>query len=294
MMKHEDDPVDAVLEAFLGHLEGTGPRPSLDHLTDDDRRRAEALMEVMEAGRGIDPRASRPSIEALLAGTQLAGLLPAGGTLPGVADLATIRDVLTRVDDRAQVAIDAAGTGGTVVYCYLDFRARFLVVDSDTPTITGGAESMVAALFDQDGDATRVGVVAGRSEELLTMMLTADDVGNTVTTPRGEPHVPMELPLPLALAARRMIEQSAPEWESFDFDQALVRQPDVQAIAADAAARVIGREAARPYRGDKARAYRALAGQENLFAGLAAKVSAHGAQTLDFGAETDRMTRTAA
>lgn len=293
MTKHEDA-VDAVIEAFLDYLEGAGIRPTLDHLTEEDRRRAEALMQAMEAGRGIDPHASRPPVEALLAGTRLTGLLTADGTLPGVADLATVRDVLAGVDNRAQVAIDPAGAQGTVVYCYLDFRARFMLVDSETLAITGGTQAMVAALFDQDGDVARVGVVAARSTELLTVMLSSDDVGSTVTTPRGEPHVPSEPPLPLTLAARRMIEQCAPEWQPFDFDSALLRHPDVHAIAAETAARVIGREAARSYRGDKARAYRALAGRENLFAGLAAKVSAPGAQAVDYAEETDRIARTAA
>ena len=71
-MGNYDDPVDVVMLAFLDYLDGTAPRPALDHLSDEDRRRAETLMNSLKAGRGIDPHASRPSIEALLAGTRLA------------------------------------------------------------------------------------------------------------------------------------------------------------------------------------------------------------------------------
>jgi len=64
--------VDDVLEAFSDHLEHGAPRPSLDHLDSHNRQLAENLMRLMETGRGIDPSASAPSLEALLAGTEFA------------------------------------------------------------------------------------------------------------------------------------------------------------------------------------------------------------------------------
>ena len=69
-MNGHDDAVDDVLAAFSDHLEHGAPRPSLDHLDSHDRQLVGNLMRLMETGRGIDPAASSPSLEALLAGTE--------------------------------------------------------------------------------------------------------------------------------------------------------------------------------------------------------------------------------
>jgi hypothetical protein len=288
-----DDPVDAVILAFLDHLEGVAPQPTLEHLSGSDRVRAETLMDSLVAGRGIDPRRPRPSVESLLIDTPLAGLLPALKPA-GSADLAAVRRVLAGVDSRARVDIDAGGSVcDTVVYSYLDLRARFLLVASDGPVVTDNVRAVVETLFDVDPDTSRVGVVAAHSDDLVTRVLSADDVGHTITTPRGEPHVRWDRPLPLALAARRMLEQSAPEWPSFDFDQALGEALDVTTVAADIAGRVITREASRSYRGDKRRAYKALLGHERAFADLVARVSVHGAN-VDLDVETTHISQAAA
>jgi hypothetical protein len=76
-MTESDDRVDEVVEAFIDHLEGLGEAPALDDLDADERARAEVLISSLEAGRGIDPYASRPSLEQLLAGTPLETALDA-------------------------------------------------------------------------------------------------------------------------------------------------------------------------------------------------------------------------
>src|SRR5919106_575832 len=76
-MTEPDDRVDAVVEAFMDHLEGLGEAPALDELDAEERARAEVLISSLEAGRGIDPYASRPSLEQLLAGTPLEAALDA-------------------------------------------------------------------------------------------------------------------------------------------------------------------------------------------------------------------------
>lgn len=295
-MTNHSDPVDTVVLAFLDYLEGAGPRPALDHLTDRDRWRAEALMDSLKAGRGIDPHASRPSVEALLTGTRLAGLLPAANTMTSdVADPITIQDVLGRVDDRARADIDPGCAGGvTVVYSYLDLRARFFLIDADTPIINEETRAVIETIFDTDPDTSLVGVVAALSDDLLTRVLSVNDVGHTVTTPRGEPHTRWEPPQPLALATRHLLEQCAPEWDSFSFDHSLSDPLDITAIAAEIAGQIIEREAARSYRGDKARAYRSLAGCERAFADLVTKVSASGPKAVDLAVETDSIVQAAA
>jgi hypothetical protein len=294
-MRDHDDPVDAVILAFLDHLESVAPRPTLDHLSDVDRLRAEAILDGLIAARGIDPRASRPSVESLLVGTPMAGVLPALNPVDvESADLTTVQRVLGGVDNRARVDVhDGGSAGATVVYSYLDLRARFLLVPTDTPVITENVRALIETLFDRDPDTSRVGVVAARSDELTTQILSADDVGETITTPRGEPHMRWDPPLPLGLAARRMLEQSAPEWPSFDFDQTQSQALDLTTVAAEIARRVIEREFARSYRGDKRRAHRALVGQERLFADLVARVATHGIE-VDLDMETTRISQAAA
>ena len=291
-MTTRDDPVDAVILAFLDHLEGAAPRPTLDHLEPDDRRRAQAILDGLLTARSIDPHAARPSIESLLADTPLARLLPASeAARPGTVDLATVARALAGVDHRARVHVDDATS--TVLYSYLDLRARFLLVPADTPAVTDAVRAQVGALFDRDADTSRVGVVASGSGELTTQVLAAEDLGDTITTPNGERHVGWDPALPLRLAARRMLEQSSPEWPAFDFDHAYSEPLDLPAVAAEIARLVIEREAARSYRGEKRRAYRALIGQERIFADLVAKVSAHGA-TVDLDVETNRIGQAAA
>jgi hypothetical protein len=321
-MTDHADPVDAVILAFLDHLEGGAARPTLDHLTDADQRRARAYLDGLVTARGINPHASRPSVEALLVDTPLAGLLPAtpansalpatpaepansalpatpaepaNSALPatqrlGPVDPNTVRQVLAAVDDRIRVDLDP---DGTVILSYLDLRARFVLVPTSAPVVTEKVRAQVRTVFDADPDTGRVGVVAARSDDLATQMLAADEVGQTITTPRGEPHTRLEPPLPLALAARRMLEQAAPEWPRFDFDRAGATALDVAAIAAEVAARVIRHESSRSYRGDKRRAYRSLVGQEHIFADLVARISAGGTD-VDLDAETTRITRAAA
>jgi hypothetical protein len=294
-MSKKTDPVDDVMLTFLDYLEGAAERPTLDHLTAQDRERAQRLMDSLEAGRGIDPYASRPSVEALLAGAGLTTMLdPVNKVTASAVDLTTVRDVLSAIDDRAQVDIESYGVeGGVVVYTYLDFRARFLLVDTETSAVSNDIRALVETLFDADPDTVRVGLVA-RNAELVTQLLSADDLGATITTPLGLPDTHWQSPLPLALAVRRMLEQSAPEWDEFDFDQTLREPLDVAAIAAAAARGVIERQAARAYRGDKARAYRSLVGQEAVFAELIARVSARGSDTIDLDVEMTRIVREAA
>jgi hypothetical protein len=284
------DPVEAVMVAYLEHLEGAGPVPAMDHLGDEDRRRAEELMSAMTGGRGINPRVPRPSLESLLEETPLAGLIPALAPTKGT-DLAGVRRVLAGVDSRARAEVDASVRA--VVLSYLDLRARFVLVPGGTPTVTRKVRAQVEAIFREDPDTSRVGVVAARSADLATQLISVDDVANTITTPRGERHTRWEPPLPLALAARRLLEQSAPEWPSFDFNRALAEPLDVAHLAAEVAARVITRESGRSYRGDKRRAYRALVGRERAFADLVARVSAQG-QGVDLDEEIAKITRAAA
>jgi hypothetical protein len=280
--------LDDVILAYLDQVEGTGPGPDLTHLDPADRRRAEELLDGLVTARGLDPYATRPSLEALLADTPLAGLLPELAAPAGVADLPAVRRALAAVDPRARVELATGPPAPTVVYSYLDLRARFVLVDSAEPELDAAVRSRVDAIFAGDPDTSRVGVVAAGHPDLVTRVLAAEDVGPTITTPRGDPHLAWGPALPLPLAARRMLEQSAPEWPAFDLDGALSEPLDVASVAAGVAGRIIAREAGRAYRGEKRRAYRALVGREAGFAELVALVAAQGAGA-DLEAATHRL-----
>jgi hypothetical protein len=288
----DTDPVDTVLMSFLDFVEGTGAQPTLEHLSDPDRSRAQALMSIVGGGRGLDPHTNRPSVEALLEETPLAGLFRQLSPAEMDRDsLATLGHVLDTVDSRARVDLDPATS--TVVYTYLDLRARFLPVMATAPVLTDAVRRTVEALFEADPDTSRVGVVALGSSELVTQVISADDLGETITTPDGGPHLRWAPRLPLTLAAQRMLELTAPQWPSFDFDQTYGGALDLPAVAADIARSVIAREAARSYRGDKKRAYRELVGQEQVFADLVTLVATRN-RTVDLEAETSRILRAAA
>jgi hypothetical protein len=285
-MSDHDDPVDAVILAFLDHVEGSGARPTLDHLAEADRHRAVAILDGLLTARGIDPRATRPSVESLLADTPLATLLPASSR---PATLDSVGRLLATVDSRARIDLD----DDVLVYSYLDLRARFLLVPNSSPVVTSAVRVRVQQLFDADPDTSRVGVVAARGDELLTQMLAADDLADTITTPRGEPHLRWEPVLPLMSATRSMLEQRAPEWPPFDFDHAGADPLDLPSMVGGIARSILAREAARSYRGEKRRAYKELVGRESAFVELVVRVFAQGTQ-VDLDGETTRILRAAA
>ena len=296
-MTERENRVDGVIQAFLDHLEGTAERPNLDHLTDVERREAEEIMASLEAARGMDPYASRPSIERLLAGTPLEEVLHArNGVSASAADNEIVRDVLAGIDARARVEVGHSNGLVSLVYSYLDLRAQFMTVEADAsePFVTDAVRSTVEAIFRIDPDTTRVGVVAAGSRELITQMLAAHDLGRTITIPGGSLHTQWETPLPLALAVRRMLEQCAPEWDRFDFDPTFGEAVDIAGIAAELARRLIAQEAARRYQSEKARAYKSLLQQEDLIGELTASVLLEPAGSVDLDAEVTRITKAVA
>ena len=69
--------------AYLDYREGDCDEPpSLDGLSDRDRRVAASFVESSEVAAGIDPYASRPSVEKLLAGIERARSSEAASEAP--------------------------------------------------------------------------------------------------------------------------------------------------------------------------------------------------------------------
>ena len=69
-MTIEHDDLRRFKDAYLDYLEGDrDDPPALEDLPEEQRPTAEAFIESITAARGVDPYASRPSIEQLLPGS---------------------------------------------------------------------------------------------------------------------------------------------------------------------------------------------------------------------------------
>jgi hypothetical protein len=284
-MNGNSDAVDDVLAAFSDHLEHGAPRPLLDQLDPHDRQRAEELMRLMGTAGRIDPSASAPSLEALLSGTEfLDGLAPARAPAPEIPVLRRLQDVLTDVDPRAEVRVDDEGF---VSFGYLDLLARFHPLETDDPRLP---EDALRALFDADSYIDLVALVATQTAELLSRVVSRYDVDPTISTAANRP-APLAPPvLPLALAARAILEGSAPEWGEFGFDRAALDLVDVADLETKIATRLVAEEAKRRYQGDKALAYRGLVGHEHRLVELIT-IATQGGQPVDLAAEVERLAR---
>lgn len=284
-MNSHSDAVDAVLAAFSVHLDRGTARPRLEHLDPHDRQIAADLMRLMETGRRIDPAASAPSLEALLAGTEFADALPPTASSPAPPVLDQLRDVLIEVDPRAEVIADPEGF---VSFAYLDLLARFHLVNSYEPTL---GDHAIKALFNADVDVDLIGLVAAETPELLTRVVSRYDVDTTVTTAAGQPVTPPPA-LPAALAARQIMEHSAPEWGVSGLGSGSLDDfVDVASLAAHLATKLVAEEAKRRYQGDKALAYRSLVGHEHHLAELVATASRPREVPFDLDAEVERTAR---
>jgi len=283
-MNGNNDAVDDVLAAFSDHLEHGTPRPPLDHLDPHDRQLAENLMRLMETGQRIDPSASAPSLESLLADTEFVDALAPAAPTTEASVLHRVQDVLIDVDARAEVHFDDEGF---VSFGYLDLLARFHPLETDDPWLPDYA---LRALFDADSYVDLVALVATQTGELLTRVVSRYDVDPTISTAASHPARPAPPALPLALAARAILEYSAPEWGEFGLPRTAVDLVDVADLETEIALRVVAEEAKRRYQGDKAVAYRGLVGHEHRLVELITTATRQG-EPVDLAAEVDRLAR---
>jgi hypothetical protein len=317
----EADPVEIVVASYLDYLEGISERPALDQLTADDRRRAVAVINSMLTGRGIQVGSSTPSVEALLAGTELESLLapapaprdrsrvasqggsagreapsgPAGQQLDRKrARVEQIAATLRRADSRVAVRTEPHKLlGPAVTATYLDLQVVFVAIDAPTPSITQDARSVLRRVLNDDTNLDCVGVVADSTDQ-LTQLVSASDLGPATVTPSdGLPlPCPPVLPLPLALAA--MLELTAPVWEPFTAGTGAQEPMQLADIAAEITHRVLARESSRPYRGDKGQAYKSFAGTETTFTRLIMRLATPGTTNAAMADAVDQIALDAA
>lgn len=247
-MTASDDRVDAVVEAFIDHLEGLGEAPALDDLDVEERARAEALIGSLEAGRGIDPYASRPSLEQLLAGTPLETALEAHDVDPRDELLHRIRDRLTlyapfHVDIWPDNAAAAIGIGSDFVALVSAQRLRIQIRSDVEPSRLASLDPAAVAgpLYGAFPDTAGV-IVVHPGDELSSIAVDPFDTEPYIETPAGTVARPvMHRPImPLEDTVRAYLDEIAPALDT-TVDLAAMRADDVDpaAVARDAARRAV-------------------------------------------------------
>ncbi len=213
-----NDAVDAVLTAFLDHLENGGPEPSLDHLTPEDRSEAEDLIEIIRSGRGIDAYRSRPSLNILLAGTEFEEWLSPPETT-GLSLDAIRTDVISALGaDAEPIADGAAANEGIRSDVVIVCRGVRLCVqfrdDISTPRALAQVDPRAAAGPTYGRFPGRVGVILVIGDaELSSVPISPHDIDDYVGAPDGQLHPPriMRPVLPLVDTLRSYIDEVAPD-----------------------------------------------------------------------------------
>lgn len=213
-----NDPVDAVVLAFLEYLDGTGPEPSLDHLTLEERALAQELIDSASVGRGIDPYESRPSISSLLAGSDLEHWLAPPETV-GLSIDAIRTEVISALGAAALPIEDGAalseGIRSNAVILFRAMRLRVQFRDDITtavalsevdPRVAGGP------VFGRFPDTAGLILVIG-DEELSSVPIGPLDTDDYIGAPDGHlypPHIRRPI-LPLFDTLRSYVDAVAPD-----------------------------------------------------------------------------------
>lgn len=210
------DPVEAVIAAFLDHLENGGPAPSLDHLNEEDHRQAQELIELMREGRGIDVYRSRPSLNTLLAGTEFEGWLDPPAT-EGLSLDAIRADVISSLGSFSAPIADGAaeneGVRSNAVIRFGSLRIRIQFRDDITdPADLAQIDPRAAAgpAFGRFPDTAVVVPVIG-DPEFSSVAIGPFDIDDFIGAPDGETHPPRITGpvLPLYDTLRRVVDELA-------------------------------------------------------------------------------------
>jgi hypothetical protein len=299
--------------AYLDYLEGLGPCPSLEGLSTSDRLETQELFEVMSAGRGVDPHGSTPSVEELLAGTELEALLPtpdsgsrrAEEQAQGVQGLGSagadvlgwhttraewIERTVRSADDRVVALVAEHPLVGPIVTAtYLDFTALFFAVKAVEPPPVDVLRGLIGQLFGAEPNLDYIGIVAGDSPDLLTQVASCGDLGPTMVVPAQQATPLWPAVLPLAAAFRRVMELAAPLWEPFIFDATGVEPLQLQSVSERIAASIVATQCTRPFRGDKGRAYKSFETSSDEFRKMTQELGRPGVTADDANEALDRL-----
>jgi hypothetical protein len=219
------DPVEAVIAAYLEHLEHGGPEPSLEQLTEEDRRRAEDLIALMLEGRGIDVYRSRPSLDMLLAGTEFEDWLSPPAT-EGLSIDSIRADVVGSLGSASEPIVDGAaqheGIRSDAIVRFQTLRLRLQFRD-DIATGAGLARvdprAAAGPIFGRFADTPAVVLVIG-DDGFSSVTIDPYDTEEFIGTPDGQTYPPrITRPvLPLQDTLRRLVDELTPDLTIDDID----------------------------------------------------------------------------
>lgn len=215
-MTSERDELRRFRDEYLDYLEGRRRQePSLDQLTPPNRRHARLWIESLNAARGIDPRASRPSTASIL------NSQPMAEEKDGLRGLLET-ELRLRVDPTAWLESDAAsvdaGAASTLLIHVRGMRIRVVEVDQPITeeSLSAQAAENLASLFGMFPDTAGV-LISTAGRQPVGTMVGPDDVVVAFETPSGELRPP-RLGSPLldsVDACVRFVEARVPAIEPF-------------------------------------------------------------------------------
>ena len=219
-MTSERDPLSKFRDAYLDYLEGLRDEPpALQDLPYEQRPAAEAFIKSIAAARGVNPYASRPSVEQLLArGTQ---------TYDQTGELGEViqNHLRLTVDPKASVTPDASsamfGLASTSVILARGMRIR-VVPETDLAdleyTLIERAEE-ITQVFNAFPDSDAV-LYATTGKVHLGVVVNRGDVCTAIETPSGEirpPHLRRSI-ADAATACEEWFTGLMPEFKSLGSD----------------------------------------------------------------------------
>lgn len=213
-----DDRVDAAIASFLDHLENGGPEPALDDLTPDQRTEVTELIELIKDARGVDFYRSRPSLDSVLAGTELEHQLDPRATV-GLSINAVRTDVVSSLGSASEPIGDGAaqneGIRSDAVVLFGGLRIRIQFRDDITsPAELSRVDPQAAArpVFGRFPDTAAVVLVIG-DQELSSVAIGPFDIDDFIGAPDGQVHPPQITRPVLSLydTLRRLVGELAPD-----------------------------------------------------------------------------------
>ena len=189
-MTSERDSLSKFRDAFLDYLEGRRDNPpAVEDLQDEQRAAAEAFVKSITAARGVDPYASRPSVEQLLA--RRSQTYDPTGELGEVLQ----NHLRATVDPKASVIPDAAsaavGLASISVVLARGMRIRVVpeMKSADLDYALAERAEDIARVFGAFPDSHAV-LYTTTGIERLGVVVDRGDVHRAIETPSGERQAP--------------------------------------------------------------------------------------------------------
>jgi hypothetical protein len=212
-----DDSVDALIAAFLDHLEHGGPEPSFDHLTEDERAEAAEVIDLIKDARGVDFYRSRPSLDEVLAGTGLERRR-APADREGLSIDAIRVDVVSSLGSSSELIGDGTAqnegirSDAVVRFGSLRIRLQFRV-DIASPRDLSEVDPQVAAgaVFGRFPETAAVVLVIA-DQGLSSVAIGPFDIDEFIGAPDGQIHQPRITRPVLSLhdTLRSLVDELAP------------------------------------------------------------------------------------